>query len=168
MTKADSVHSTPRITASKINPLDPMRRRLLTIAAGGAVAAAIPAAALTAAPAVDLIYAAIERHKAAKLPYEAAVTVRACYDEADEKVTQQMDEAVDAAFDVYEDAGADLVNTEPTTLAGIVALCRYIEPLLNDGSYLPEVISWDDETESSAAGAFANVIAAAVEALIKA
>jgi hypothetical protein len=80
------------------------------------------------------------------------VTVRACYDEADEKVTQQMDEAVDAAFDVYEDAGADLVNTKPTTLAGIVALCRYIEPLLNDDGELPEVIHWDDETQSSIGG----------------
>jgi len=38
MTQADSVLSTPRTTASKI---DPTRRHLLTIAAGGAVAAAV-------------------------------------------------------------------------------------------------------------------------------
>jgi hypothetical protein len=49
MTQADSVHSTPRITASKINPpVDPTRRHLLTVAAAGAVAAAIPAAVLAA------------------------------------------------------------------------------------------------------------------------
>jgi hypothetical protein len=43
MIQADSVHSTPRITASKMNSsVDPTRRNLLTIAAAGAVAAAIP------------------------------------------------------------------------------------------------------------------------------
>ena len=51
MTQADRVHSTPRKTASKMNPpVDQARRHLLTIAAGGAVAAAIPTAVLAAAP----------------------------------------------------------------------------------------------------------------------
>jgi len=40
--------------------------------------------------------------------------------------------------------------------------------LLDDDGELPEAIYWDDETTSSAGGAFANVIAAAVEALLKA
>ena len=62
MTQADSVHSTPRITAPKI---DPTRRHLLTIAAGGVVAAAIPAAALMAAPAVDPVFALIAEKRAA-------------------------------------------------------------------------------------------------------
>jgi hypothetical protein len=43
-------------------PVDPTRRHLLTVVAGGAVAATIPTAVLAAAPAVDPIYAAIERH----------------------------------------------------------------------------------------------------------
>ena len=30
------------------------------------------------------------------------------------------------------DAGCTLVNTRPTTLAGILALCRYIEPLFGE------------------------------------
>jgi hypothetical protein len=64
MTQADSVHSTPRNTASKINPPDPTRRHLLTIAVAGAVAAAVPAAALAAASA-DPIYAAIGVHRQA-------------------------------------------------------------------------------------------------------
>jgi hypothetical protein len=40
MTQADSVHSTPRTNTSKIDPpVDPTRRHLLTLAAGGGVAA---------------------------------------------------------------------------------------------------------------------------------
>src|SRR5207248_10568252 len=66
-TKADSVLSTPWTTASKINPpVDPTRRHLLSIAAGGAVAAAIPTAALTAAAEPDPIYAAIQACREAK------------------------------------------------------------------------------------------------------
>jgi hypothetical protein len=46
--------------------------------------------------------------------------------------------------------------------------CRYVEPLLNerDTVNLPEVIDWDDDTHSSAAGALVNVIAVAVKAII--
>jgi hypothetical protein len=55
------------------------------------------------------------------------------------------------------------------TLAGIVALCRYVEPLLNESGTvnLPEVIYWDDDTHSSAGGALVNVIAVAVRSLSK-
>src|SRR5205823_10532449 len=73
MTQADRVHSTPRTTAPKI---DQARRHLLTAAAAGAIAAAIPTAALTAAAAVDPIYAAIERHKQVAAAHDAAVDVR--------------------------------------------------------------------------------------------
>jgi hypothetical protein len=53
-------------------PVDPTRRHLLTIAAGGAVAAAMPVAALAAPAAVDPIYAAIEKHKKAIRALEIA------------------------------------------------------------------------------------------------
>jgi hypothetical protein len=47
-------------------PVDPTRRHLLTIAAGGAVAAAIPSAAVAGIPASgDPIFAAIEAHREA-------------------------------------------------------------------------------------------------------
>jgi hypothetical protein len=45
MTQATRVHSTPPTNTSAINPsgpVDPTRRHFLTVAAGGAVAAAIP------------------------------------------------------------------------------------------------------------------------------
>lgn len=67
-----------------------------------------------------------------------------------------------------EDSGADLLNTAPTTLAGILAICQYVEPLFNeiDGPELPEAVYWDDDTQSSAAGAFVNTIAATVKAML--
>jgi hypothetical protein len=73
------------------------------------------------------------------------------------------------SWDYLDEVSGDLVNTKPSTLAGIMALCRYLEPLLNDPDLtdLPKSIDWDDETQSTPAGAFANVIAAAVDALVR-
>jgi hypothetical protein len=106
--------------------------------------------------------------------HDNATDVRAHFDDInmnDEQKKQLavLEDAADATYNHMEDAGVDLVNTKPATLAGILALCRYVEPLLNerDTINLPEVICWDDDTESSAAGALANVIAAAIDALIK-
>jgi hypothetical protein len=80
-----------------------------------------------------------------------------------------LEAAVDGAWDRLEDAGITLVNTDPTTLAGIVALCRYVEPLLNQRGTvnLPEEILWDDDAHSSAGGTLVNAIAASVEAIIR-
>ncbi len=69
MTQADSVHSTPPTNT----PIDTKRRRFLSVAAGGAVAAAIPAAALARAPAVDPIFAAIDEHRKAQAAHLAAI-----------------------------------------------------------------------------------------------
>ena len=81
---------------------------------------------------------------------------------------QVLEAATGDACDRMEDAGVDVLNTKPTTLAGIIALCRYVEPLFNEQHAfdLPEVISWEDDTQSTPAGGFANVIAAAVKALL--
>jgi hypothetical protein len=62
MTQADRVHSTPPTNTSATNPpgpVDPTRRRLLTVAADGAVAAAIPTAALPIAAAPAAAHIAI-------------------------------------------------------------------------------------------------------------
>jgi hypothetical protein len=173
MTQADRVHSTPPINTSAL-PVDPTRRRLLTIATGGAVAAAIPAAAQAAAPAVDPISAAIDMHRQAVAALDTAADVRAAFDDVnmnDEQRTQLdvLEAAVDDAWDRLEEVGINLVNAEITTLAGILALCRYVEPLLNEWVTvnLPEVIYWDDDTHSSAGGALVNAIAAAVRSLSK-
>jgi hypothetical protein len=57
-------------------PADPTRRQLLTVAAGGALAAAIPTAALAAMPTVDPIFAAIERHRDLAKTYDAVWKLR--------------------------------------------------------------------------------------------
>jgi hypothetical protein len=67
MAQVDSENSTSM-------PVDPTRRRFLTVAAGATTLTVAPA---RAAPAVDPIYAAIERHKAACVPWDAAIDVRA-------------------------------------------------------------------------------------------
>jgi hypothetical protein len=48
-----------------------------------------------------------------------------------------------------------------TTFTGVIALCEYLTPLLDDPHLtdLPESTAWDDDTESTTAGAFANVVA---------
>jgi hypothetical protein len=154
-------------------PVDPTRRRLLTIAAAASIAGVSPAIA-SALP-DDPIYAAIERHRAACEAHREAVRVEFAFEEVGmtgEKLRQYqiLQVATSAAFDDMDDVGCDLVNTKPTTLAGIVALCRYVEPLLNEEGtpQMPEIVAWEDDTESSVAGALANVIAAAVRTMIDA
>jgi hypothetical protein len=76
----------------------------------------------------------------------------------------------DAAYDRLDDVGCDLINTKPTTLAGILALCRYISPLFEeeDSSDLPTCISYDDDTTATPAEALCYVIGLAVEDLMNA
>jgi hypothetical protein len=105
-------------------PVDPTRRRLLTVAAGGAVAAAIPTVTLTAAPAADPIYAVIERHRKACAAHNEALDTHMDFEEVGmtgEKLAKynSLVAATDAAYDELDDAGLDLINTRPPTLAGI-------------------------------------------------
>jgi hypothetical protein len=67
-------------------------------------------------------------------------------------------------------AGCTLANTRPTTLAGILALCRYIEPLFaeDDQPSLPEHIEYEGAASAYIPEAFAYVIGRAVEELMKA
>jgi len=68
------------------------------------------------------------------------------------------------------DAGCTLVNTRPTTLAGILALCRYIEPLFGetDQPDLPDHIDYEDDAQAYIPEAFAYLIGRAIEELMKA
>jgi hypothetical protein len=147
--------------------------------------ALLPAASPVAAAALadpDPIFAVIDRHRAASIAHKEAVRAEFAYEknrsereamEPEEREKYkcafcQLQAATSDASDEQEDAGVDLLNTKPTTLAGILALCRYVEPLFNemDAPELPEAIYWDDDTQSTSAGAFANVIAAAVKAML--
>jgi hypothetical protein len=167
MTQATRVYSTPPTNT----PVDPTRRRFLAVAAvasvvsAGTLAAAaamdpnVPAAVTTPSrpdPAPDPIYAAIERHKEAAVVWNAAVDVRADFPEGRAPLTDEereqcdvLDDAVAAARDTLEQTGVDLINTAPTTLAGIARALNYIreQMLQEDGIYMPSGLRLADDTD---------------------
>jgi hypothetical protein len=166
MTKADSVHSTPRLNT----PADPARRRFLSTAAsaaaGGAVlamatnppalaeaaqaiAAALPAAEATADPAFTLI----AEKRAADIAHCEAIG-----DDAD---WEEEEAACLCAFD----AGWELATTPPTTLAGVAAVLRFANEIEDAGNEWPDTDAigpggWHYELRAT--------MAEAIEALIKA
>ena len=75
-----------------------------------------------------------------------------------------------AAYYAMAEAGCSVVNTRPTTLAGILALGKYFEPLFaeTDQPALPEYIEYEDAASAYIPEAFAYVIGRAVEELMKA
>jgi hypothetical protein len=156
-------------------PVDPTRRHLLTVAAGGAVAALAITTTTARAQGIegDPIFAVIERHRKACREYNEAVDIHMDFEDVGmtgEKLAKynSLVAATDAAYDELEDAGLDLINTRPTTPAGIFALCQYIKPLFaeNDAPNLPEYILYDDGRTAYPAEAFAYVIGRAVEEMI--
>jgi len=108
-------------------PIDTTRRHLLTIAAGGAVAAAIPADG-RAYPghAADPIYAAIEAHR------KAAAVEQAAWDavNADEKISLSDERAMtDGPNAEAWHALKKFAETVPTTLPGLRAMIVYANEL---------------------------------------
>jgi hypothetical protein len=112
------------------------RRHLLTIAAGGAVAAAIPADA--SAYAADPIFAAIDAHrKLATVEQAAWDEVNRLYELADKKVGQDRKRAREAIrvsaehaviYGPNAETGVALdefTETVPTTLPGLLAMILY-------------------------------------------
>jgi hypothetical protein len=180
MAKATRVHSTPPTNT----PIDTERRRFLAVAAGAsvvsvgtlAVAAAIPTDA-RAYPghAVDPIYAVIEAHRKACTEHDEAINTHMAFEEIGmkgeklEKYNSLVAET-DAAYDRLDDVGCDLINTKPTTLAGVLALCRYVQPFFgeSDPDELPDHILYDDDSTATPAEALCYVIGRAVEDLMKA
>jgi hypothetical protein len=146
------------------------------VLAGMASAAVIPTAALGAAPSSDPIYAAIERHKAAMAPYDAAVAIRGAFRDADDDTgeeVERMDEAVYAAWESCTQAALDLINTQPTTLAGILAAIRVVQiQMRDDGIYMPQTLELDTGGDAQNTmgwiDAFLNTIADSAAVLDKA
>jgi hypothetical protein len=180
MAKATRVYTTQSISTS----LDPTRRRFLAVAA---VASAVSASTLAGmAPNVpqavtvpigpDPIYAVIEAHRKATREHIEAVRIQFAYEEEGGIKGERRQEynrlvaLTNAANDAMDEAGCSLVNTGPTTLAGILALCRYIKPLFGetDQPGLPENIEYDDGTSAYIPEEFAYVIGRAIEELMKA
>ena len=166
-------------------PRDPTRRRFLAVAAvasvvsAGTLAAATQAAnvpqAVTVPIGPDPIHDVIEAHRKAAREHIEALNIHCAFEECGmqgEKLEEyeRLVALTDEAYYAMSSAGCTLVNTRPTTLAGILALCKYIEPLFGetDQPDLPEYIDYDDDTQAYIPEAFAYVIGRAVEELIKA
>jgi hypothetical protein len=111
--------------------------------------AALPATTTAALAGADPTYEAIEKHKAAGTVWSAAVDIRSNFPDLDITEEQreqldQLDEAVDDAWELLEEAGIDLINTQPTTRAGIVAAIQYLrEQMRDDGTYMPQTFKLD-------------------------
>jgi hypothetical protein len=177
MAQAKRVLSTPPTNTP------PTRRKILGAIAAAAAATAVaakPAAAAGIGPtAPDPIYAAIERHKAAAVIWDAAVTIRADFPDLhmnDEQAEQckLLDETEDAAWESCEQAGIDLIGTKPATLAGIIAAIRYVRiQMRDDGTFMPHGLEFEFDSGSEGDGgetlgwvdAFLETIASATAAL---
>jgi hypothetical protein len=174
MPQATRVYSTPPTNTSARHS----RRSILGAIAGSAAAAgsiAGIAPAIAAALPDDPIFAVIEAHRKACTEHHEAVHIHMAFEEIGmegeklEKYNSLVAET-DATYDRLDDVGCDLINTQPTSLAGILALCRYINPLFEeeDSPDLPTYISYDDDTTATPAEALCYVIGRAVEDLMKA
>jgi hypothetical protein len=136
MTQADSVHSTPPTNTS------PTRRNILGTIAGAGATALTLAPARAAASAADPIYAAIERHRAAATAWNVALETRPEFPEP--LTTEQreqcrlFDDAEADARDALSEAGHCLIETVPTTIAGITTAIAYIQrQMRDDGTFMP-------------------------------
>jgi hypothetical protein len=144
MTQADSVHSTPPTNTSANNPSSSRRSFLVQAAGVAAGSAALGAALPLPAPAAtpqglpDPIFAAIEKHKALTVPFDAAWKARSCFNDTGELTEEQrqqlqnLNNAIDAAGLPMEQAACELFDTQPTTPAGIVAAIRVIQTYYRD------------------------------------
>jgi hypothetical protein len=146
-----------------------------TLAAATAMDPSVPQAVTGIPTAADPIHAVIEQHRKAVSEHNAALNIHCAFEQCGmqgEKLEEyeRLVALTDAAYYAMSSAGCTLVNTRPATMAGILALCKYIEPLFGevDQPELPEYIDFDDDTQAYIPEAFAYVIGRAVEELIKA
>jgi hypothetical protein len=111
-------------------PVDPTRRHLLTIAAGGAVAAAIPAAALAAAPAIDPVFGLIEAHRNAHATHVASLNLQNRFERrfGIGEGSWISEKPCHDENDVFE-----ALEAEPaTTMAGLLAKLDYFQELSSE------------------------------------
>jgi hypothetical protein len=151
-------------------PVDQTRRRFLSVAVGGTAALSL-SSARAAARAVDPIYAAIEQHRAAAIVWDAAVDVWAKFPDGPEPMSierrierERINDGWRDARDAMDDAGVDLINTSPTTLADIARALNYIrEQTQEDGTYMPSGLRFADDTEGEYPVAWIETFLDAIE-----
>jgi hypothetical protein len=87
----------------------------------------LPAAVAVASTEPDPIFAAIEEHRTAFMRRLKAGRIYSHLGDVDAPGYQAPEEADAEAYQAKRDAEFDLVETEPTTHAGIVALLAYVD-----------------------------------------
>jgi hypothetical protein len=119
------------------------RPSVLTLVTGGRRAGA------SAPPPDDPIYAAIEKHKAACIVWNDAVDVRSEFSDLHMTTEQRrqrdlLDVAETDAWEPLSQAGIDLLNTTPITLAGIIIAIQYLRfQMTDDGTHMPHHLKYD-------------------------
>jgi hypothetical protein len=112
---------------------------------------------------IDPIYAAIERHRNAARLWAAAVAVRNAFPDNANAMTleqqAQLDAAVANARLPLIDAGFGLIETAPTTPAGLVAALEYARDQLDGGDdAMPQEVAWLDVFVDTLAEAAADIL----------
>jgi hypothetical protein len=118
----------------------------------------------------DPIYAAIERHKQTVAIFGAATSARGRFpdfrtrmNDEQKKQLELLDEAVEAGRPLCVEAARDLIYTEPTTMAGIIAAIQYIQiHVHNGGEFMPRDIESDSPAELAWIQVFLEAIADAL------
>ena len=152
MTQADRVLSTPPVNTSAL-PVDPTRRHLLNIAAGGAIAAALPTTG-SATVTADPIFAAIDEHRKAHSTHLVALAEFSRLEkihgvsDADGSITEK-------PCDDENDAFGILVRTAATTVAGLCAKIDYLREIADSEGWM---LDERDGTALDLVGSFAESI----------
>lgn len=109
----------------------------------GAVAVAAPSIVVAADQVeTDPIFAAIERHRLAWADLNARVSALT---EASEAGDAEAGAEIDRLHNANSDAALELINVIPTTRPGLLALLRYHQDFVGDGSRdFPDI---DDEAD---------------------
>jgi hypothetical protein len=101
-----------------------LSRRTLVTSAAALPALAVPAAVSASVSSDDPIFAAIERHRQAITPWEAAVEIESNMFDSDPGYAEAEEVAAEKSCDLHE-ASVDLIRIYPTTAAGVAALLKY-------------------------------------------
>jgi hypothetical protein len=177
MIQADSVHSTPPTNTSATTPQSSRRGFLVqaagVVAGGAALGAGLPLPASPAATGLssdaeaDPIFAAIKAHLKAVAAHgeavdpEMALEVSLPEDQRQSRITAWEEKIVETddprwpvalrarmeASNSMDNLAIDLLNIEPTTVAGIEALLRYFVD--QEEGLFPEEASNDDGSDEA-------------------
>jgi hypothetical protein len=129
-----------------------MMNSLVTLPIVGALPVALTAGSdVAAASEADAIFAAIESHRSAVASRDAFFDERSGFEETlpeGDPKWAQIDQADEAAYEVEETATCEMLNVEPTTLAGVTAILAYTVEVLKRGCRFSTFLGDDGKPNS--------------------